>query len=64
MPSETKAASDTHLQQHESASLLVPLQLIPSIASDHIRKYRSGNNLSTREKIPSLFTGLFEKIKQ
>jgi hypothetical protein len=50
MISETKAASDTHLHQHESISSLVPLKCIPSINSANIRKYRSGNNISTREK--------------
>ena len=50
MVSETKAASDTYLHQHESISSLVPLKCILSISSANIRQYRSGNNISTREK--------------
>jgi len=51
MVSETQVASDTRLHQHESIPSLVPLKLIPSINSDNIRKYRSGNNISAREKV-------------
>jgi hypothetical protein len=51
MISEIKAASDTHLHKHESKSSLVPLQFISSINSDNIRKYRSGNKISSKEKI-------------
>jgi hypothetical protein len=48
MVSETKAISDTYLHKHES---LIPLKLISSINSDNIRKYQSGNNISSKERI-------------
>jgi len=51
MVSEIKAASDTRLHQNESISSLVPLEFISSINSDNIRKYRSGNKISSKEKI-------------
>jgi hypothetical protein len=51
MLSEIKAASDTYLHQHGSISSLVPLKLI---SSEKIRKYPSGNNISSKEKLNSI----------
>jgi hypothetical protein len=51
MVSIAKAVSDTHLHQHKSTSLLLPLDHISSINSNNILKYRSGNNISSRKRI-------------
>lgn len=50
MISKIKSASHTRLYDQESASSLIPLKFISLINSDNIEKYRSGNNISSREK--------------
>ncbi|CAF3458811.1 unnamed protein product [Rotaria sp. Silwood1] len=48
MLSETQVTSDTNLHQHESKSSL--LQLVSSINSDNLLKYRSEKNILTKKR--------------